>query len=183
MSDDYGNSISTGDALAAAGTAYTAYQSYQRVAPFIKGASEAASGAGLGMTLGPAAARAAAGFGARLAVGAGASAAAGAASGVAAGAAAGSVVPGIGTVAGAAIGAIAPLIIPHTPLAKPIRAIPLIGNILSPKKAEKKDEGISAVVCPEPGSISATGASHGVTGPEYAASNRADYHAGRGFRR
>ena len=150
MSDDYGNSISTGDALAAAGTAYAAYQSYQRVAPFVKGASEAISGASLGATVGPAAARAAAGFGARLAVGAGASAAAGAASGVAAGAAAGSVVPGIGTVAGAAIGAIAPLIIPHTPLAKPIRAIPLIGNILSPKKAEKKDEGyVGGELAPE----------------------------------
>ena len=213
MSNDYGDQISASDIAPYAIAAYGGYKAYNRLSPFLQGSIDATQGAGLGSlaargatqavtgTVGPtvraavgglgraAVGRAAVGMGLRV----GAGAAASAASGAAAGASAGSVVPGLGTLVGAAAGAIAPLIIPHTPLAGVINRIPLIGGILSPKqKKTKVIPGGSVAVRQQnqdphfmssPKDSQVTPWEQTTSARDYAMSSRAEYNAGRGFRR
>jgi len=173
------------------------------MAPFVKGAWEAGWGADLGATV----ARAAGGSTVRSAVGmtaariagtsaarVGATAAAEAGAGALAGAEAGSIVPGVGTLAGLAVGALAPLIIPHTPFAGIIRHIPIIGSILSPNgKPKTKVVGgpgpgpqkINPHFYAPPSNSNFVGESapHTVGPGTFAQQNRAEYEAGRGYRR
>ena len=187
MSDDYGQGhLSSGVGSLSAGdiaTAYGAYKGYKRVQPFLEGAINAGQGAWLGADVvkvaGGQSLKTAAGSAiAKVAPGIAARAGIGVAAGAAEGAAAGSVVPGIGTVAGAVVGAVAPFIIPHIPIVgKAVNKIPLVGEILSPsqdKEEAPRGGRASNFQVPSP---------HLSTGPEYSASNRADYLAGRGFRR
>jgi len=200
--DDYGSLL--GDAAQYAPAAYGAYKVGSRMAPFAKGAWEAGWGADLGATV----ARAAGGTTVRNAVGmtaarvaglsaarVGATAAAEAGAGALAGAEAGSIVPGVGTLAGLAVGALAPLIIPHTPFAGIIRKIPIIGNILSPGGDKPKTKIVGGPGAlpqkrnphfyAEPANSNFIGESapHTVGPGTFAQQNRAEYEAGRGFRR
>ena len=213
MSDDLDQLTPQDIAAAAplAVTAYQGYKTYNRVAPFLKGGIDAFQGGTVGSlssqlatkaitgTAGPtvraavggigraAVGRAAVGLGIR--AGIGAAAASGAAGGAAAGT---SVLPGVGTIAGAAIGAAASLIIPHTPLAGPISRIPLVGGFLSPKQKKTKviPGGTVAVRTGSDPGVLSTGASSQMVPWEqmnnprdFARSARAEYNAGRGFRR
>ena len=206
MSEDFGNFVQ--EAAPYAPAAYGAYKVGSRMAPFAKGAWEAGWGAELGSTVaraaggstvrsavGMTAARIAGTTAARAGVAAGVSAATGAAAGAgggaAAGAAAGSIVPGVGTLAGLAIGALAPLIIPHTPLAGIIRRIPIIGGILSPDgKPKTKVIGGPGASAPKrnphfyadaPSHFIEEGSPHTVGPGTFARQNRAEYESGRGF--
>ena len=215
MSDDL-DQLTPQDIAAAAPLAVTAYQGYKaynRMAPFIQGGVDAFQGGTVGSlgsqiatkaitgTAGPtvraavggigraAVTRAAVGFGLRAGAGAAATAASGAAAGASAGTA---VMPIAGTLIGAAAGALAPLIIPHTPLAGPISRIPLIGGFLSPKQTKKKviPGGTVAVRTGSDPGVLSTGASSQMVPWEqmnnprdFARSARAEYNAGRGFRR
>ena len=189
MSDDFGNFAMEAAPYAMAG--YSAYKAYNRVEPFIKGASAALTGGQIGaqvgkIAVGQAVKTAAVATAARTAATAGASAlAGGAASGAAAGATAGSVVPGLGTAIGAVVGAVAPLVISQTPLAKPIRKIPIVGGILAPNLGGKKTKHVAAR---EEGTqanphLMGEAASSVVGGGNFAAQQRNEYQAGRGFRK
>ena len=205
MSDDFGNFVEAAAPYAAGG--YAAYKTYNRYEPFIKGASAAIQGGQLGAMVAKAggsqvAKAAVAGTVAKVAAGsaarAGAGLAAGAASGASAGAAAGSVVPGLGTAIGAVVGAVAPLVISQTPLAAPIRKIPVLGGILAPnlgggKKtkfvpaADDRSSANSNLTAPGSGGGNLSSAPAGggnLSSPgNFAAQNRAEYEAGRGFRK
>ena len=186
MSDDYGNLLDVSQGEAAA--AYAGYKAYGRVKPFVQGAINASQGAWLGADIGAMATgttvkavagqalgRAAVATGIRTAATVGAEAAV---AGVTAGATAGSVVPGIGTAIGAVAGAVAPFVVPHIPVVGPaINKIPLVGGIISPDKPKKQSKLGGGNWEPSPQN------QHLQTPGQNVMGNRADYQAGRGFRR
>jgi hypothetical protein len=179
MADDWGNLAdqSSNHLMSLAANygpqAYAAYKGYKRVQPFIQGGIDASQGAMVGADVVKAV-----GWGlARSAATTGAEVAGGAAVGAAEGAAAGSVVPGVGTAIGAVAGAVAPLVIPHIPVVgKAVSKIPVLGGILSPQHANAKPKMITE----EGGSYRTNPFVQ--SGNEYAANQRAEYNAGRGFR-
>lgn len=190
MSDGFGHVASA--ALDYGPEAISTYQAGRRAAPFVEAAWNAGSGAMLGRdvmamarggtarTLTGAAVsagenvlgRIAAGVGLRTAAATGASVATGLAEGAAAGAAAGSWVPGVGTLIGAGLGAAASMILPHTPLAAPIRRIPLVGGILAPKTS---GDAKTQTRMEEPGYESP----HTATGSQMAQAARSEYQQGK----
>lgn len=182
MSDDFGlfeaaGSLSAGEMAAG----YTAYKAYGRVQPFIQGAINAGQGAALGADIGraavkTAATRAIAATAARTAATAGVSVAAGIEAGATTGTA---IAPGVGTAIGAVAGAVAPFIVPHIPVVgDAVNKIPLVGEILSPskKKAESSSGGLGGGAWSEQNP-------HLQTPGQNVMANRADYLAGRGFRK
>lgn len=197
MSDDFGNLLDAGASLTAGevGAAYGAYKAYGRVQPFVQGAINAGQGAMLGADIakvagsgivkraaGQAIAKAAVATGVRAGVTAAAtSAAAGGTSGAVAGMTAGTAIaPGVGTAIGLVAGAVAPFIIPHIPVVgDAINKIPVIGGILSPDK-EKKEESYGVLGS---GVFQEQASQHLQSPGQNVMANRADYQAGRGFRR
>lgn len=192
MADDWGNLADQGSShlmsLAAnyGPAAYGAYQGYKRIQPFVQGSIDATQGAMVGADLAKvagwglarSAATSAATTAGTSAAATGATIAGEAAVGAVAGAEAGSVVPGPGTALGAIAGAVAPLVIPHIPVVgKVVNKVPVIGGILSPQHKNAKPK----IINEEGGSYRTNPFVQ--SGNEYAANQRAEYNAGRGFRR
>jgi hypothetical protein len=177
MADDFGN-LSGGDIS----TAYSAYKTVKRVQPFVQGTLDSVNSATTVLPLaraagGVVAKRAAIGAGVELAEGLGARAAIGGlveagALGAGAGAALGALAGPVGLAAAVAT----PLVMQHMPMGvrKAVHSVPLIGSTLSP--IHKKSGGSSA------GTYTPPAAPGTVSGAQFAADNRAQYNAGRGFR-